>query len=34
MPGMMAKKEPSIPETSEEGMNYDQIDEIDQTIIS
>ena len=34
MSGMMAKKEPSIPETSEEGMNYDQIDEIDQTIIS
>ena len=32
--GMMARKEPEIPETSEEGINYDQIDEIDPTIIS
>jgi hypothetical protein len=32
--GMMVRKEPEIPETSDEGINYDQIDEIDQTIIS
>lgn len=32
--GMMVRKESKIPETSEEGMNYDQIDEIDPTIIS
>ena len=31
---LLAKKEPSIPDTPEEGMNYDQIDEIDQTTIS
>ena len=25
--GMMARQEPEIPQTSEEGMNYNQIDE-------